>query len=92
MMKKQPNKTNQKHIYRVLFKESPFSGEGEPAGKTEFFFSSLSAIYDIFSAEKIGCKVSRLWNLKITPESPYNGRKCTITKEPISGKKRTSKK
>jgi hypothetical protein len=72
----------QKHIYRVSFNE-PMNG------KTDYFFSSLSAIYTDFSAEEIGCKVTRLWNIKITPDRPYIGRKCTITKEPLHRKKQT---
>ncbi len=78
------------YIYRVSFKEAPFNGEGDPAGKTEFFFGSLSSIYDMFSNEQIGCKVQRLWNIKITEETPYIGRKCAITKEPLTRKKQQS--
>lgn len=73
------------YIYRVSFKKAPF--EGEPAGKTEFFFGSLSAIYDAFSSLQIGCKVQRLWNIKITEDNPYIGRKCTISKEVLKRKK-----
>jgi hypothetical protein len=39
------------YIYWVSFKKAPFEGEGEPAGKTEFFFGSLSVIYDVFSSD-----------------------------------------
>jgi len=74
--------TEQTHIYKVSFKKAPFNG-----GKTDFLFGSLSAIYDSFTREQIGCKVSRLWNYKVTPEHPYIGRKCTITKEPFMRKK-----
>lgn len=76
--------SEQTHIYRVSFRE-PVDD------KTDHFFGSLSAIYETFSPEQIGCKVSRLWNLKITLESPYIGRKCTITKEPFIRKKRSNK-
>lgn len=72
-------------IYRVSFKEPPVPDE---PSRTDWFFSSLAAIYDQFSKEEIGCQVSRLWNLKITPGNPYNGRRCTITKEPVQRKKR----
>lgn len=75
-----------RYIYRVTFKKAPFEGEGDPAGKTDFFFSSLAAIYDLFTSEQIGCKVHRLWNIKITENNPYIGRKCTITKEPLKQK------
>lgn len=72
--------SEQTHIYRVSFRE-PVDD------KTDYFFGSLSAIYDTFSVEQVGCKVSRLWNLKITPDKPYLGRKCSITKEPFNRKK-----
>lgn len=79
----------QGHIYRVTFKREQ---AGENSWYDDYFFTSLSAIYDTFSAEQVGCKVSRLWNLKITPENPYVGRKCTITKELLSRKRQSAKK
>lgn len=75
------------YIYKVSFKKAPFEGEGEPAGKTEFFFGSLSAIYDTFTTNQIGCKVQRLWNCRITEANPYIGKKCTVTKEILKRKK-----
>lgn len=71
------------YIYHVSFHELPQECYGE---KCDFFYTSLAAIYDEFSPEDIGCKVGRLWNLKITPDNPYVGRKCTISKEPITRK------
>ena len=81
----------QEYIYRVSFKEPPALADGSPAEKTDFFFSSLAAIYDQFDKRDIGCQVARLWNLKITPENPYQGRKCTITTEPVARKRRSQK-
>lgn len=72
-------------IYRVSFKEPPLPDEPD---RTDWFFTSLAAIYDRFDKEDIGCKVTRLWNLKITPDNPYNGRLCRITKEPVQRKRR----
>jgi len=72
--------TAQKHIYRVSFKE-PIDG------KTDYFFGGLSAIFTNFTPEEIGCKVQRLWNLKITENNPYIGKKCTISKERLIRKK-----
>lgn len=83
--------SEQEYIYRVSFKEPPILVEGSAAEKTDFFFTSLTAIYDQFGKRDIGCQVSRLWNLKITPDNPYRGRKCVITKEPIARKRRTPK-
>lgn len=71
-------------IYRVAFNEPPLENDDS----WEFYFTSLSAIYEKFTPEQVGCKVSRLWNLKITPDKPYNGRRCRITKDPVLRKKR----
>lgn len=69
-------------IYKVAFLEPPISGDD----RTEFFFTSLSAIFDTFTAEQIGCRVSRLWNVGVSHGKPYIGRICQITKEEISSK------
>lgn len=73
----------QEYIYRVSFNEPPADFYGE---QCDFFFTSLAAIYDQFDKQEIGCQVERLWNLKISPNNPYIGRKCTITKERLSRK------
>ena len=72
------------HIYRVTFKKPPIEGDE----RTDFFFHSLAAIYEVFSCKQIGCKVSNLWNIGVSRGATYNGRFCRITKEPISRKKR----
>lgn len=74
----------QEFIYRVAFSEPPLSGDE----RQEFFFHSLSAIYETFTPEQIGCRVSRLWNLGIAQGETYQGRLCSISKEPIMRKKR----
>lgn len=74
------------HIFRVTFKEPPLADDE----RTDFFFHSLSAIYEVFTEQQIGCKVSRLWNIKLSHGATYDGRLCHITKEPISRKKRTN--
>lgn len=87
--------SEQGHIYRVSFKEptkpATPKDDWDKVERTDYFFGSLAAIYETFSAAQIGCRVSRLWNLKITPEKPYLGRKCTITKEPFIRKKCSNK-
>lgn len=70
-------------FYRVEFKEPPIEGDE----RTEFYFSSLAAIYEQFAPEQVGCKVARLWNIGVSDGVPYRGRKCTITKEQIRRKK-----
>lgn len=64
-------------FYRVEFKEPPMPDNK----RTEFYFSSLAAIYEQFTPEQVGCKVSRLWNIGVSDGKPYNGRRCSITKE-----------
>lgn len=73
------------YIYRVAFKQPPAGAE---EGRTEFFFHSLAAIYDTFTAAEIGCKVTRLWNIGVSHGTAYEGRLCSITREPIARKKR----
>ena len=69
-------------IYRVTFREPP-----EETGERDFFFTSLSAIYERFSPEQIGCKVSRLWNIGVSGGTPYTGAKVTVTREPLHTKR-----
>lgn len=69
-------------IFRVTFKEPP-----EQTGERDFFFTSLSAIYERFSPEQIGCKVSRLWNIGVSDGNPYTGAKTTVTREPLHTKR-----
>lgn len=69
-------------FYRVEFKEPPIEGDDRMA----FNFSSLAAIYEQFTPEQVGCKVSRLWNIGVSDGVPYRGRRCTITKEQMRRK------
>lgn len=71
------------HVYKVAFKEPPLSGDN----RTDFFFTSLAAIYDQFTPAQIGCKVTRLWNIGVSKGNAYDGRRCLITKETIFRKK-----
>ena len=76
----------QKTIYRVQFKDPPLNDDE----RTEFFFTSLAAIYDVFTAEQIGCKVNRLYNIGLPDGTPYNGKRCLITQEAIHSKAQKS--
>lgn len=78
----------QEYIYRVEFKVPPLLGVDD---RKEFYFHSLAAIYDTFTAEQIGCKVTRLWNIGVSDGNPYDGRRCRITKEPILRKTRNKR-
>lgn len=77
---------NRLNIYRVKFKSPPEEGNEQ----TEFFFTSLAAIYDRFTPEQVGAAVDRLWHIKITENNPYRGRKCQITKERVGRKAQKS--
>ncbi len=48
-------------IYWVSFREQPI--EGDP--RTDFYFYSLAAIYEVFTPAQIGCRVQTLWNAGI---------------------------
>jgi len=52
-----------------------------------YYFGSLFAIYERFTSDDIGCNVERLWAVKITPGSPYEGSKCTVSQEIMYHKK-----
>ena len=71
-------------IYRVRFKEPPLSGDE----RTEFFFTSLAAIYEVFTAEQIGCRVNRLYNIGLPDGKPYRGRRCEISVKIFTAKRR----
>lgn len=71
------------HIYRVAFNEPP----RKDSDRTEFYFHSLAAIYDVFTPKEVGCKVSNLWNLGVSNGNPYLGRNCTVTREPVARKR-----
>ena len=72
----------QEYIYRVAFNEPPIQDDD----RTEFFFTSLSAIYEEFTPDQVGCKVTRLWNIGVSGGTPYEGAKCKITREPLRSK------
>lgn len=54
----------------------------------EHYFTSLAAIYELFSSEEVGCKVEHLWNLQISENRPYVGKKCSIYKVALYTKRK----
>lgn len=70
------------YIYQVSFREQPIEGDA----RTEFYFYSLAAIYEVFTPEQIGCTVRTLWNSGIEVGKPYYNRRCSVRKEPIGRK------
>lgn len=69
-------------IFKVVFNEPPM----ECCDRKEFFFSSLSAIYETFTPEQIGCKVTRLWSLGVSKGASYSNDRCTITRTTLRTK------
>lgn len=70
----------QEHIYKVSFKTQPF--DSDP--RTDFFFTSLSAIYEVFTPEQIGCKVNWLWKYGVAIGRTYENALCKITQHKLT--------
>lgn len=68
-------------IYKVSFWESPKND-----GRKDFYFTSLAAIYEQFTAEEIGCSVENLWRVGVRLGNPYYGKLCSVTREKIVSK------
>lgn len=49
-------------------------------GGTEFYFGSLSAIYEMFEPSEIGCRLEALWAANIDELHPKATRLCVISK------------
>lgn len=58
-------------------------------GRNDYFFGSLAAIYDTFSAEQIGCRKETLWNANIEEDKPKSTRCCVVYKHRVVRKKRS---
>ncbi|MFB5946113.1 hypothetical protein [Albibacterium profundi] len=69
-------------VFHVEFNE-PVDG----TRRKNFYFGSLSAIFDRFTPQQIGCKVENLWNLKLSGEKAYTSKTCTISVGEIVRKK-----
>lgn len=75
----------QETIIRVSFHEAPLAHQPQ---RRDFYFGCLSAIYEVFTPEQVGCKVQNLWNANIRVGSPYVNRLCVISREPFVRKTR----
>lgn len=51
-------------------------------GKTDYFFASLAAIYEVLPVDVVGCKLSNLWGI-VEPGKPYQNKKCKITEDSV---------
>lgn len=79
-----PKETGDRFVYSVLFFAAPVPGK--PRQKF-FLFSSLAAIFEVFSVEQIGCSLGHLYNLKVPDGSAYAGKRCFIKREPVVSKR-----
>jgi hypothetical protein len=57
---------------------------------SNYYFGSISAIYDVFTKEDIGRNKFSLWNYKITEDKPYKSKQCVIYNGHIKRRKRTA--
>lgn len=69
-------KDQKSHVIKVMFL-IPVEG------KKEYYFGSLSAIYDTFTSEQIGCGLVTLWKAKIEPGKEKKTSKCVISKHEV---------
>lgn len=56
-------------------------------GRSDFFFGSLAAIFEVFTENDIGCKLNTLWAAKIDTEHPKTTPKCVVSKDVLYRKK-----
>lgn len=74
----------QRYVYGVLFFATPFRDKPH---QRYFLFSSLAAVYDVFSVEQIGCSLGHLYNLKVPDGMAFAGKRCIIKREPVFSKR-----
>lgn len=74
-----------RYVYVVLFLgAAPFPDRP----RTKYFlFSSLAAIFEVFSPEQIGCGLRHLYNLKVPDGSAFVGKRCIIKREMVFAKR-----
>jgi len=72
------------HVYILTFND-PIKHTGLYA------FSSLTAIYDVFTPYEVGLTLGSLWNKKIKVNHPYHGKRCSIVQLKVKSKKQAVK-
>lgn len=68
-------------IYRVTLL-MPIDGE------TDFYFGSITSIFDRFTPEQLGVKKESLWTNHDFDARPYQNKLCTIRKAAVVRKKK----
>lgn len=61
-------------------------------GRTDYYFSSVAAIFERFTPAQVGCALSTLWGSKIAPGRPKATSLCVISRELVYNKPQTNKK
>ena len=65
--------------------------KSKEGGGTEFYFGSLAAIYEMFSASEVGCRLEALWAANIDEAHPKATCSCVISKHKLYRKSRKNK-
>ena len=60
--------------------------------RTEFYFGSLAAIFEVFTEDEVGCKLNTLWAAKIDHQHPKVTPKCIVSKQFLYRKKQKTAK
>jgi len=76
---------NANYIYKVNFHIAP-----EGYAESEFYFGSISAIYEMFCREQIGCRDQRLYDFKVSEGKVYVNKICSISRHPLYRKAKKS--
>ena len=73
-------------VYHVHLKD-------EGLKKQDYYFGSISAIYEVFTIKQIGIQASSLYNLKLDENiNPiYENNKCIIRKDNLTSKSQSAK-
>lgn len=77
------NDAPSRFVYSVLFFAPPL--RSQPHQKF-FLFSSLAAIYEVFSVDDVGCGLRHLYNLQVPDGAAYAGKRCIIKREVLHSK------
>ena len=78
-------------IYHLHFFDLAINGERK---NKDFYFGSISAIYEVFNQRQIGILASSLYNFKLDKDTNpvYKNNKCSIRKDVLITKSQSSEK
>ena len=76
--------------YQTIIRVSFTTPDEKWNGVSDFYFSSLAAIYELFPPSAVGCQLTNLWNYGITENRPFSNKKCVISKVRLYGKRQGS--